>query len=193
MSEQIVQPNKKLHIYRGIYFDSQEEIEFHMWLEEASTAGFVRFFNYKPEPFLLTDAQTVMIGDKKKHLIRKLIYTPDYYVVFSEQFSTTFEHGLFLAEHGQGTYIDVKGVPNVRQGANTSMVTFPIKQAWVYQKYGVYVNKVIARDMKLKGKVTKQGFFSKTFVPEQCAWMKARKTPTRMAAFANCRLLREIV
>lgn len=64
------------------------------------------------------------------------------------------------------TYVDVK--PGFAQQGQQSFVRFPVKQAWVYDKYGVYVQKlIITQSLKHKLGRRYSGLFVSTFVPER--------------------------
>lgn len=204
-------PKKTKPEYNGVTYDSQEECEFVMWLDEAKQAGLIIGYLYHPKTFNLADAVKIE-AETGTHRLSNVEYTPDFIVYLKDhkRFNELFKHGLKIYNGvNQGplahvdnvqVWVDVKGIPGFKKGqsANSSLATYPIKAAWVYQKYGIFINKVIARDMTVKDKetkivkVTKRGFFSKTFVPEKCAWMKARKVRTRTKAFASCKLLSEV-
>lgn len=204
---------KQKPVYNKIEFDSIEEIEFYQWCEEAQSAGLILTFEYHPESFLLSDTKSLLlpkelktkIGYHKKPLCRSVSYEPDFLIGFgdsdcklSELFIKKFGFVIIIYTSPNGekiAYIDVKGLPAFRRGQmpNNSSATFSIKQAWVYEKYGIYINKIIARDMKSNGEITKAGFFAKTWVPERIAFCKNRKTLTRTKAFENCKLLKEIL
>jgi len=90
--------------------------------------------------------------------------------------------------------MDVKGTfagGAKRMIPNNSAVRFPLDQKWTYQKYGIYVNALQPSSTKVKGRVTKKGFFAKTFVPADLAFAKNRKVLTRRKQFDDCRMLRE--
>lgn len=177
--------------YKGIIYDSQEEIEFVQWLEEAKAAGYVISWTYQPETFVLAE---------KNDYLTKQIYTPDFVVVFSKKIDG-LDHGFIyhrpLAHAHKCAYFDIKGIFGRGQN-NSSAYTFPVAQRWMYDKLGIYVNKIVARDMKVKikgtkdqYKVTKSGFFSKTWVPKAAAYQP--KHPwIRNSAFKNCKLIEEI-
>ena len=49
-------------IYKGIVFDSVDEVEMMKWCEEAKREGFIKDFIYHPEPFLLSDSVSVKVS-----------------------------------------------------------------------------------------------------------------------------------
>ena len=52
---------KKPIFYKKVEYDSKEEVEFVMWLEEAQTAGLVKFWMYKPEIWELISRQSYRV------------------------------------------------------------------------------------------------------------------------------------
>ena len=121
---------------------------------------------YHPSSFLLSDRQTVKVTKQlktKTKIIDKFLlhphrYTPDF-VFYKLDPLDQFDHGLTDCKKGI-IFVDVKGVFSGGRNNNSS-ITFPISQKWVYDKYGVYVNKVVP-----------EKFFKKTFVPKSVAYGK---------------------
>lgn len=183
---------KKVIEYKGIQFRSKEELEFFHWLLEARDTGFVLEFEYEPKTFILAEPKYA----DKKFLLHKQIYTPDFFVIFSEKFNLVFGSPLYLINNR--TYIDVKGVYAHGNSMNSSAYTFPVIQKWIYDKMNIYINKVVVRDMSVKNnidggrKITKVGFFNKTWVPREVAFMKNRLQETRVKSFEHCRLISEV-
>jgi len=152
-------------------YDSQEEKWFSEWLNEAKSGGMVDRYIYHPSELILSETQkqkvvteyyTKVRKEKRtrtsyKTILRDCKYTPDFIVYFTESFRDLFPK--VLIEFGENDvpenvscYIDVKGSFAGRN--NSSAITFPIKQKWVYDKYGIYVNKVVP-----------ERFFKRTWVP----------------------------
>lgn len=164
--------------YNGINLRSKEEVEFLQWLIEAKNNDYVIEYKYEPKTFILAPAK----WHGKTHLLHKQAYTPDFFISFTDKFNQ-FSHGLHLQNNS--CYVDVKGT-YTKGFANSSAYTFPILQKWLYDKYNIFVNKIVVRDNN-----TKKGFFSKTFVPEILAYNK-RNPLLRNKSFLNCKLLKEI-
>jgi hypothetical protein len=69
-----------------IEFDSQEEIDFYWWLEEAKELGYVEKWEYQPNSFELFDKATIIqeveLKTKTKKVEKSLLqshkYTADY-------------------------------------------------------------------------------------------------------------------
>ena len=167
---------KKNLEYAGITFDSSEEIRVYQWLEEAVTAGLVKEFIYQPKTFVLCEA-TPMIRRRYKLLKRapfikfvergvnkvgKYVYTPDYLITFTPDMLRYYPD-CFLITPGEPLYIDVKGEYSRGQN-NTSGITFGVKAAWVFYKYGEFVQKI-----------TPKTLFKKTWVAEAARYTPVRK------------------
>lgn len=160
--------SKNKPTYNEIEFDSNEEIEFYHWIQEAMEYGFIKDFSYNVKSYDLSPKVSVNIEKQlktktkivSKHLLNAHIYTPDFIFEVGEKFPLLEDkHGLYSPD---GTFvIDVKGSFQLHDGSRS----FSMNQKWMYDKYGIYVNKVIPKK-----------FFSKTWVPEKCRFTeKTRK------------------
>ena len=124
---------------------------------------------YHPSSFLLSKRQTVKVTKQlktKTKVIDKFLlhphkYTPDF-VFYITNFIERYEHELIPCKKNI-VFVDVKGV-YAGGRHNNSSVTFPISQKWVYDKYGIYINKVVP-----------EKFFRKTFVPKELTIGKTGK------------------
>jgi len=192
-------------IYDDIEFDSQEEVNFYIWLKEAKSAGYVKYFEYHTTSWEITPRQTypklvhMKTKDKvlQKFLLSPLTYTLDFVVKFNDKFFKEFpDHGLIRIKKLNNPVrysfaetsiaIDVKGTYN----QNDAHRRFSIIQKLIYARTGYFVNMVIGESYR-QGKIYKRGFFERTWVPEEIAFMKNRKVPTRRKAYAKCVLLKE--
>lgn len=176
---------KKTYNYNGIIYDSQEEVDFAQWIEEAAKAGYIEQVEYHPAPFLITDKKTIPVEIQlktktktvNKHLLAAHAYQADFRIVFSDLFLKKYDHGLLTAKALNEFWIDVKGTFN----QNDAHRRFSIDQKLVYDKYGIFINKVIPAY-----------FFKHTWVPLACAFMKNRIELTRKKNYADCKLFYEI-
>jgi len=193
---------KKENIYNGVEFDSQEEIMFYIWLVEAELNGFIfpKSVVYHPDPFLLQDKisapslKRMKIKNKivMKHLLHPITYQADFKVTFTKKFQDTFiNHGLYFpAKKNKGkivedlcVYFDVKGGVGANLNRNNSSAyTFMPKIKWLWNKYNIYINKLVPKK-----------YFSKTFCPELLYYCKNRKVATVRSAFKRCKLLKDII
>lgn len=136
--------------YNNISFDSETELSFYHWLVEATKHGYIKSFNYHPRVFELSDGitydKTVVKKTKTTTVQRSLlsphVYTPDYTIELDSLFKTLklpIPEPLYDYKE---IYIDVKG----NFSRHGDQVAFPINQKWVYDKYGIYILKVIPDD-----------------------------------------------
>ncbi len=152
--------------------DSTYEIEFIKWLKYAKKDGFVLFAtNILKEievfPKITFNVKNQRKGYKTYTLIKQINYTPDFYVELSNSFFKTFKRTKeMLKIIDNNIFIDVKAKTN-RGKSNTSNVSFPIKRAAIYQKYGVLVVKA-----RLDGK---NNWYNYTYVPKMLALSKSKK------------------
>lgn len=135
------------------------------WLMEAEDLGFISDVEYQPPAFSLTDSykHTIEIHTftPKKHLPktiqRKLFslgahtYTADWRFTISRNFlqkELICEFDSNIPEEDPYTgvcWVDTKAADyRVRQRFESD-ATFPLNQKWVFQAYGVYVNKVVPK------------------------------------------------
>ena len=176
---------KQKPTYDGLEFDSNEEIEFYMWLEEAKENGLIYPFPiYQPKPYKLSPKHTrtelkqlkTKIKKVEKHLLHPHIYTADF------QFSLT-KQGLemklpFINGYTSKAYIvvDIKGAFNQYGGDRE----FSINQKWVYNTFGDYINKVVPEKL-----------FKSTWCPQ--AARLTEKTKKVKAKYASCKTIEEFM
>ena len=166
--------------------DSFEELYMSWYLEELKQAGFVDSYQYTPKTFSLSEqvqyTQVEELITKTKQSERTFMqghsYTPDYlikwstraYNVFAKTINATVKKkhekvffwsnftdtGYTLSLY---TYIDVKPVFDMQNMTRQ----FIINQKWLYDKHGIYCQKVIPEHL-----------FKKTFTPER--YLKTNKS-----------------
>jgi hypothetical protein len=181
---------KKEYLFNGVKLDSAEELEFAMWLDEATKAGLVLTSEYHPEPFEIIP--TFFVEDPKRRcLFRAHTYGVDWILTLSSKFYQLFPNVFqFASTPFDKVYLDIKG-------ANPRMIsesdhTFRINQKLVYDKYKIYVHKTILCDYKV-GKNMRPGFFAKTFCPQQAMFMKNRRVLTVRKNYSNCKLINQLI
>ena len=160
----------------GRNFDSREEIDFYYWLLEARSAGLIRAWSYQPHTFELAPKVTVkreiILKTKTKieesHLLHPCVYTPDFALIPGDRFHLISP---YFHRNRESAWIDVKGTYSLHNDA----VKFSLLQKWMFQKFGVYVNKIIPVTL-----------FEKTFVPRRSAY---NKNGTLRSCYTNCRTL----
>lgn len=134
---------KKKYIYNNITYDSKEEVEFAQWCEEAQRLGVINNYSYHNKVYTLSE---------KNKYFRAHIYTPDFQIEINDKFCHLFPD--------QTMIIDVKGAFAKHDGERS----FRINQKWVYDKYGIYIHKVIPKE-----------WFEKYGVPKECRFTEKTK------------------
>ena len=151
--------------------------------------GFIVSYDYQPVPFILSNPAPYIyhkhLQTKVKPISQNLLaehkYTADFRIDWAEKARGLFFNGFkdfvnlkkipFIAAQRNISYIEIK--PGTKGKASkrafdphSTLREFAINQKWVWQNYGIYVQKIIISNKK-------QGIFAKTFTP-----VKYLKTPT---------------
>lgn len=170
-------------------FDSGEECEFYGWCLEAKEHGFISDFKYHPEPFLLSERKTIVRKkvwytkvrkerrekEEEVFLFHPHEYTADFRITVTQKFLDEFQNVLWRDGDGVTAWIDVKG----SFSQHNDQKSFSINQKWVFEKYGVIINKVVP-----------QKFFPKTWVPESCRYTE--KTRKLKKGYLNCPTIEDV-
>lgn len=141
---------------------TNEERWFGYFLDELLNSGYIYDYYYQPSVIELCSESTC--GSSFKHFNRK-VYTPDYSIAWTEKALGIFVHQEnsklypFFMNEIWSSIIDVKG-SGFKFGLNNSDVTFPDRQAWIWDKHGIFIQKV---EVSLKAK----SIFEKTFLPQR--------------------------
>lgn len=168
--------NKRSEIvYNGMEFDSKEELQFFYWLEEALANDLVKAFSYQPSEFFLSDklsmSRTVVskkgkCSEKEYTVLQPHIYTADFKISFTNKFidlikdTDAEKYFKYLLTIDKDIFLDIKGSFN-RNGGDR---VFSVNQKWVYQKYNVFVHKIVPYDL-----------FNATWCPEKCRLTDKKK------------------
>lgn len=165
--------NKTTLVYKGVKFDSDEEVFVAMWLQELQDAGLVKSWSKVTKAFPMTSGlklkyeRTTILKTKtkvehKEHtLLRPSEYTPDFEVLFSINGWLRFNSGiyndidpkkLFFTRGAwmQPVYLEVK--PSFDQ--NNMERLFKLNQKFLWDKEQIFVNLV-----------EPLALFEKTFLP----------------------------
>ena len=154
-------------------YDSQEEIFFSWYLMELKEHGVIKEWSYHPKKFILSD-RIVYVYEKQlktKSIIKDSVilnnheYQADFLIKWNPQWLGKIYMSLtsklhvrdfvFIASNDKHfTVIDVKGT--FAGPHNNSAISFPLDQKWTYQKYGIYVQKIIPKKL-----------FPATFTPKK--------------------------
>ena len=144
--------------YKDVIYDSQEELNFKHWLDEAFEAGLIEGYQKLEkikDTYELIGKQHYTVDGCKKHLFASVNYTPDF-VVYGCQLESVYDK----KKGDYRIYIDTKGTGD-RYHDNKS---FQIIRKMMLKLKGIYVHKVVPDDL-----------FLKTWVPELCRYTKVRK------------------
>ena len=164
--------------YDSIEFDSQEELEFWHWLNEAYEAGLIAGYEYHKRSWALSEKQTytdivelkTKIKEVEKHLMHPHVYTPDFEIFGAKDI------GLIDVHQDGWHVVDVKGTFNMYGGDRE----FSINQKWMYDKHGVYVHKVVPEKL-----------FKKTWCPELVRYTP--KTGKLRKKYIKCKTIKEFL
>ena len=123
--------------------DSQEEIDTLSWLTECKQLGIINDFSYQPDAFTLSDPVKYQdVNNKSRTLFQEHKYTADWVLEFTpekfkdlaKEFKVPFDQ---LSCQNYKVYLDSKGT------FNRTERSFGYNQKWLYQRFKVYVYKLI--------------------------------------------------
>ena len=145
--------------------DSDEERHFYEWLIEAEKAGLVSDIEYPTGSFELAERASVKVKKQlktKTKIVDKFLFHPHKY---TPDFSFTWlgSNSPFFTMLGT-TWVDVKGTFN----GHGDPKQFSINQKWMFDKFGLYINKVVPVDL-----------FRKSWVPENCRYSPKMHKPVK--------------
>ncbi len=162
-------------------YDSHEELTFKWWLDELKENNYIKDAIYQPESFELFDPVSIDWMEQLKTKIRKRtfsllkakIYTGDFKILWNNAAKDLFFKNLEtctkipkkeIIAQDDISWVDVKG----GFGRHASHGIFSINQKWVWQKEGIYVQKIVP----FAGKTS---IFARTFCPQKFIDEIARK------------------
>ena len=165
----------------SVEVDSNEEWYFYSWLIECKKLGIVLDYEYQPKEFLLTEKFKYVpaFGNpkkKEKHLLADHVYTADFRIVFNklygEKLSEYFKIPIEAIDaNGDAVvFVDVKG-GFMMHGSDR---TFSIHQKMMWDKYKIYVQKIVPEDL-----------FKKLGTPEAAKYTIKTKKPTAKYAIGS--------
>ncbi|HPS30187.1 MAG TPA: hypothetical protein PLZ43_08025 [bacterium] len=144
-------------------FKSDEELYFSWWLDELKEKGIVFRWYYENKEFILADKAFF----DSKTLLQEHGYTPDFTICWTPDYRPARIPIKLSDRLALVSLVDVKG----GYSNNFNDMRFPLNQKWMYQKFGLYVNKIIPvsgfRINSKKEKVLKKCLFSETFTPKK--------------------------
>jgi hypothetical protein len=185
MIKDIKQGRNKKHEYHGVVYDSLEEVYMQWYINELSEAGIIQNVIYQPAPILLANQEKYtwveVLKTKNKNrqsiILPGVSYTYDFAFKWGGSFASLFSNDFefnpsykkgekkpyFMSQDGISR-IDVKGGFAPR-GSN--LREFEVKRKWLYQKTGLFVQKIIPEKL-----------FKATFTPKRylfCDKLLSRK------------------
>jgi len=165
---------KKKTLLHG--YDSNEELYFSWYLDELYEAGYISEYEWQPKQYVLSEAISYEydkhLKTKTKTIIKKLmqghIYSPDYKINWNKNARGFFFLSIsdqlclknipFIAQETEDGWNNYMSIVEVKPAFDRNNMTrlFTINQKWMYQKHGMYVQKIIP--VKL---------FERTFTPKR--------------------------
>lgn len=172
------------------YFESKEEVYFYWWLKELEKRKLIYSIEYQPKPFQLSDKVFITWGKQLKTKVKKQstlfldekTYTADFlfywnekllnklFMCFDDTIYQSYKNFPFIANKSKknGQYFSVVDIKGTFDEHNMQRI-FSIDQKWIFQKYRIYVQKIITHPMVTdKGKIIPAtALFPNTFIPER--------------------------
>ena len=163
---------------KQLMLDSIEEADMLEWLIEAQKLGYVVDWEYQPSSIeLFQNVNYVNIDNKQRCLFRSHIYSPDFKVTICPNKSKALCKELKLTyQQSQLDKFDV--TVDVKGGFNKTERAFGINQKWVYQKFNIYICKIVPKD-----------FFMKVGCPMSC--FITRKTGKKRKMYQHCKSIEQ--
>lgn len=186
--------NDRFHI-QGKEAASDEEYYFYFWCLTLRNLGYIKEIVFQPPVFNITPKQTyqyIKLMKSKTKLAENTLLNPhtyqaDYVIEWNKSAHHIFfeilggadnykskNEVLLLAQYRKDkiiSVIDTKGAVSFAHARNNStVIKFPINQKLVYQKFGIYVNKVVPFASNDK----RNCLFSKTFTPDEYRYRKKK-------------------
>lgn len=172
-------------------FDSEDEKIFYQWLLELYDNKIVKRIEPDRISFSISDKVEYdsfkKSGKKyvsvKKTLINEKVYTPDFIFELDNAYAAQLGVErkekpllpLIISNNGM-CYVDVKGAFTRNL---TSSITFPDRQAMMYQKHQIYINKVIPYGKK--NCLFKDTFYPRSFISDQIYKVGDKKGTSKLS------------
>lgn len=161
--------------------DSIEEQDFLNWLCEATNLKIILDFQYQPKTYILSESiKYINVFGKENTLFQEHKYTPDFKITLCPTINLELskEFHIFkdqLSNKEVSVLIDVKGMFAKNDGGRS----FSINQKWMYQRYKLYVYKLVPKK-----------FFSKFGCPK--ASFYTAKTKKARKNFVGCKSIEQV-
>lgn len=146
-----------------VLVDSVEEIETYKWLLNALKLGIITDFQYQPCSFTLSEpVKYTNSKGKQRTLFQEHIYSPDFLITINPDCQILIDE--FKVLKNNQIYVDVKGMFARNDGGRS----FCLNQKWCFQKYGIYIYKLVPKK-----------FFQKVGIPEELKYTNKTKKPSK--------------
>lgn len=184
-----------------VEFVSEEEKYFRAWLDEAVKAGLVLSYKYQPKAFTLSQRINFPTKGKGKKMKENVLlnsheYQADFAILWTVEairlglvrhILKPDENGVFvydeLPNFTMRSVVDVKGSFSL----NKNDSRFPLNQKWVYDKYKIYVQKIVPFG---SGSIDKW-LFSLTWTPREYAFRPMKNGKGFLKNQCNVRMINE--
>lgn len=171
-------------------FKSREEEYFSYYLEELKQAGFVKDWGYEVNTFTLSEpvvnyyyknvrGKTVV---KSEHLLREASITADFSILWDKKAENIFylntevpikgsvrdipfRVNTTVEEDGEQKFISYVEIKAYYEKNTSSSISFPYKQKWLYDKTGIYIQKI--KPFSPKKSKRADTLFNLTFTPRK--------------------------
>lgn len=162
---------KCLDEFHGVELDcdSKEECDFICWCSEAAQFKIIQDYEYQPQSIMLSEQVSYQdFKNRTRMLFREHIYSPDFIIrmapghfeALDKQFKIPYDK---MNLESFQIYLDIKGTFQRNDGGRA----FSINQKWVFQKTGIYVQKLVPKQ-----------FFQVCGCPQRC-FMTAKTNKPR--------------
>lgn len=170
--------------YKGLIFDSIDEVQMFIWLETAEKAGLIGKWEYHPESIQVIPAFTENVVEEKqlktkvkrvekvKTVLNSATYTTDFRI---DTIKDPRLFKIFRISSDGWYWIDVKGKWSGSFGKDAKYFSLLTKVLWYLKE--IFVNKVIVRDL-----------CAETFCPTELIHTKTGK---KSKVFDGCKTLKE--
>ncbi len=165
-----------VHVGETFTLDSIEEYDFYHWVLEGYENGLIDSYNYHIRSYELIPKQTYevlkQLKTKTKTITKTLLrpheYTPDFEINLSDRFYELFGDKTCLTKiphvANNPLTLDIKGQFQRNGGARS----FTIDRKLMYEKYGIYIFKVVPDVL-----------FKETYVPNECRFTLKKRQPKK--------------
>jgi hypothetical protein len=176
-------------------FDSLEEYHFYLWTIEALQHDLIKNVKYHPWKATLGHSVSLKVpkptkrkpdGTRKIHLLQAIQYEPDWILEIYPDRNFLLKKNIvplrslpqnpnYWEPHHGGAIVmvDIKGNYTA---ARMQPQKFPVIQKWMFQKFGIYINKIIPKK-----------FFMKFWCPELATYTP--KTGKKSKRYTDCQLI----